>query len=98
LIPGIDRFRRNPRVGDIQAMRQGMRQGMRHGMRQLWGCDSDISHGHEWNGAMAISRAMNGGLRHEQGLWTGVKVGGAPPNLAPVRGGFRLARYTPEWP
>jgi hypothetical protein len=44
LMPGIDRFRRNPRGGDAQAMRQGMRK------RQLWGCDSDRT----------IFMAMNG--------------------------------------
>jgi hypothetical protein len=44
---------------------------------------------------MAMSVAMNGGLGHEQGPWTGFwRI----PNLAPVSGGFRLARYTPEWP
>jgi len=59
LIPGIDRFRRNPRGGDAQAMRQGMRQGFMgatvtvRGWRQRQ--DHGMRHGHEWNGAMAMN-------------------------------------------
>ena len=47
-----------------------------------------------WTGAMDRG--------HGQGPWTGAIDGGQSwwrtPNLAPVSGGFRLARYVPEWP
>jgi len=62
-MPGIDRFRRDPRGGDAQAMRQGMRQGFRGATVTVIGVRQRQDHGHKWNTPwpwMECAMAMNG--------------------------------------
>jgi len=62
-MPGIDRFRRNPRGGDAQAMRQGMHQGFGGATVTIMGVRQRQDHGHEWNGAMAMNRGHGRGSK-----------------------------------